>query len=724
MSNREGWKALRQREWERARSHFQRQLQSGSDTAEAKRGLARVAIARGALDRAHDLAEQAFQEFPGADAAVTLGFVFSEMGRRDEATRYLQNALREDPDHGLGQVLLGEQKIRRGQWEQGTKSIIQGLRADDDGDAYAHLRQICIDLSEAVAAGKIGAPVALKFVNRLDYTAPRDHRGITPFLASVRRALSEERPLEAGRESSSRGSSTSPAASSGPPPRSAPTSPPRSTSTQLVGGSTTSRSRSSAGAPPRSAPTSLAPKGGRPSSTGSVTTAHRELSEAGQELRRRVGEVQRAIELEDGSEEARLAISRASSPAESFTLLDQIREDRRMNEHLQDRLDIDAVPSWPSEYDVQLDTIESMRREETLTDIYGAMTDAPDFQLTDGGLESEIFLERCRQSLLSAASSFESHAIPLAPESISRIELNCYDGLLERLPPLDEISVEAFGVEQYELRALGSFLGACVANSYGGVWHYDENQPERSTILVGYARLEPFDIARRWLEADDKDTVSLESLHYEALQALPPASFYVATYQFVDPTRGLSRDGMPPKLAELWSRYRFELSKIPHSTLATAIDILHVTEPVVFFSIEQRYAPELPQTNRGWGLLSEDSVALAFVRATGEFLHLSSRKAIARCVEELFETISSERVGDILDLIAMSFLARESIVRTRDQAEALSRRTGASLDAPGVEHLHGGDTRLRFYSVARGAATEWSLEHRPQSTRPWRLIAD
>ena len=594
--------------------------------------------------QAYQLAEVSFRAAPGPETATTLALALSELGRRTEATRYLVNALKENPRHGLAYALLGEQQIRQGDWDRGTQNILEGLSHDDDGRASDHVRQVLRDLVDAVAQKRLPQPEGLKFINRLAYTGAGSRPDLSTFLAECRFAMTQHQPLIGARQ------------------RAVP--PPQHLQKHHV-------------------PLPPSPPQERP-------------------LRQRRGNPLAAI----------------------------MHEERLLNEQLQEGLDGLNTPQWPTQRRAEpLDTVPPAAAQRTLTEEYGEMEEQADYQLTSGSLECQIFLERCRQGLLQAASSAEARAVPLAPRSITQMEFNCHDGLLQRLPPLDAVSTQAFlhggATKGYGDYALGSFLGECIARSFEGSWQYGE-QPAHASVVVGGERLEPIRLAQRWLQAEDKGDVLLEALVEEARRSMPPRSLWVPSHDVIDSTMGLTGEALAPELVDLYMDYRFAQPPTSRTSLLKSLRTLLVRETLLVFALDRRHVPiGLVHDGRGWGMLSRDTIVLAFLCDQGIFHALTHVKAMAACLDVLYDALTPQNLPQILNLFDHFFLPTHHVVLDNASLQQLTRqhREDDQLRAfvPKLDRDRSGDAVLQFCSALRGSLTVWEV--RCMAGDRWRVQA-
>lgn len=396
-----------------------------------------------------------------------------------------------------------------------------------------------------------------------------------------------------------------------------------------------------------------------------------------------------------------------------------IQDDRRRNEALQESIGSMPPPDWPSEPEGEIDPLPRMAYEEQSIFAGQPGMDATDFRITSGSVRAEIFLERCLQNLMAAAKQDRAISVRFRPEAITRIEINCWDGLLGRLPDLSPIYDEFHEAENYEELAVGRFIGECVATPYDGTWDFKE-PPENSKLIIGKDTLDPFQIVRRWRDASDPDEVSLEVLASEAARASQQSTSLTVEQNYIDPTRELEGHSLSVKLAELWAGYLFRIADESFAELAQAIEPLESGESVIIFGIDAEYAPDLAAGPDGAARLEGGKVPLAYLRETGEFLVLASRKHAARCAARMFDQLTAETAKPAARFLANYHRPGWSFIGDGADASRLSRQIGADLDPPQFKQQQGRRV-LEIEGVAGQTAFFTALQDSGQSLEPWKL---
>jgi hypothetical protein len=682
----QAWQQLSQGEYDAAHSIFADHLRRDQNATEPLLGMARLALYRGDLARAESLARQASVRDESGDLQILLGEIRSKQGQRREAEQHLRRAVAAHPKDAYARALLAEQKIRQARWDEGTQDYIEALNDDPDGDGFRHLQSVLVDLVDAFIAGRIPENEAMKFVNRLDYSTPKSGPAMQQFFGRVRRAINGRQPLgRLGHSPESmlprsirrraRGRAT---AASAPQQQRPPTSSPQPPPKQAKPPSRAAPSRPPAGQASRSsAPsrTQQQPKGGSDSATDGIDPNKKNLQ-------------------------------------------DVIKEERSLNANLLSDLDEMGPPEWPSlaGYD-SIDDVEPvlLERESLLAAEVGI--DTRDFRVTSGPVLSQIFLERCLLSLLSAAQRNQATTLVLRPESISQIELNCRDGLLANLRPLSPLYADRDGFDDYRQLALGMFLGQCLANAYDATWRYDD-PAVGSTLKIGPTVLEPFDLAGRWMRASDKDDVVLESIARQAEEASTQSTSLTVTRDYIDPTTELVDAGLATKLAELWTDYRVTLGETSFSSVAATITPVSTEERAIIFEIGTEWVPEYALGPQEAAITSEQRVALAYLRGTGEFVVLASRKGLAQYLEATFDELDNDSGRRAVELLARYHRPRWHVASNDDLADTLSQRSGTSVQAPNIR-ADSGSTTLVVEGLNAAGPVTWEIVYKPDTLIPW-----
>lgn len=185
--------ALDAGELDRARQLFMNHFDQAP--GESAFGLARIALRRGDFPAAEQLARTA-RENGAAEAVTLLADAIGRQGRREEAERTALDALSSFADSGVLRAVLGEQRIRQGEWDLGTQDFIDALTLDGRGEVVAYLHRVIGDMTRGHAAGKVPKDRAMAFINRVEYAAPQNDPHLPRLFAESRRALNGRQILE------------------------------------------------------------------------------------------------------------------------------------------------------------------------------------------------------------------------------------------------------------------------------------------------------------------------------------------------------------------------------------------------------------------------------------------------------------------------------------------------------------------------------------------------
>jgi len=396
-----------------------------------------------------------------------------------------------------------------------------------------------------------------------------------------------------------------------------------------------------------------------------------------------------------------------------------IQGDRDQNEQLQNSIGTMAPPDWPSSPDYgEIDPIESLAWEEQSIFADSPGMDSTDFRITSGSVRAEIFLERCLQNLLKGAKRDRAVSVRFRPEAITRIEVNCWDGLLSRIPELSDIYAEFHEAGKYEQFALGRFIGECVAVPFDGTWEFAE-PPENSRLIVGNERLDPLELAGRWIAASSPDEVELESIGDRARRASERSTSLGVEQNYIDPTREVEGHSLDVKLAELWARYLFRLADASFAELAETVETLEIEPGVIIFEMDPEHCPE-PARGPNDSAMRGERVPLAYLRERGEFLLLASRKHAARTVQAALGKLDGDRAKEAAGLLADYHRASWVWVRNRETARRLEAQTGTDLDPPTLVRS-GGSPALEITAVSENQGAIPLRLVAPNDGSRWRL---
>lgn len=368
-----------------------------------------------------------------------------------------------------------------------------------------------------------------------------------------------------------------------------------------------------------------------------------------------------------------------------------MKRDRELNEELQAGVQSLGLPTWPSNRAEKLDTIEGMRPQ--LLAIDQAEFQREHLNVTNGSVATEILVERTLQALLTP-DTYGRNIPAFDTRGLTQLETALWSGALDRMTPVSAVYVSETKQCSQEVLALGAFLGACVIAPAVATWSFART-PTDSTIETATGVLRPFDYAEAWVTAQDKDDVSLQEFLAEAqrLTGEEPPVLVLA-----DMTENLKGAALSMRLAELWANFWNAPPDVAQQSIAETIRPLLHTEKLVIFAIAREFAPQRFAN----GPSSE--IALAYVRHTGEFLTLESRKHFARLIGEHFGRLTPQHAANIAELLTVVHAPGGKLVST------------PKLDGSRTDAL------LRFDIEVNGTQHQYSLQHSPSSDVPWRLM--
>ncbi len=188
MTLQQGWEAIAARRLDAAHQHFNQALQQHNRPAEALRGLARTAMLHNQLDDAEQLINRAHGLEQSPHTILVKALILGERGQRANAYKQMLALKLLMPNDGFLLAAMAEQRIRQGYWDEGTTLFIQSLQHDPHGLAFAHIREVICDMSEAIASGRLPAVDPVKMLNRIDHSSPQY---TSAFFANARRLINQ-----------------------------------------------------------------------------------------------------------------------------------------------------------------------------------------------------------------------------------------------------------------------------------------------------------------------------------------------------------------------------------------------------------------------------------------------------------------------------------------------------------------------------------------------------
>ena len=698
----QAWRAYHQGDHHRAAELFD---QSSNSRAIAGKAISLSAMGRG--DEAITLVEQQLQSAPSSWMEALVADIKGRQGYRSRAEGVLRKVVDREPDTGLYRTLLGEQLIRQGQWEGGTDEFVAGL---DTGDSRAvqHVQRVITDMIDAVAARRIPQRDAAKFINRIDYSVANKTDEMTQFFAEARRTLNSNRRMDRGElvehwsmMPDGSAPSTSPA-----PPTSKSQS--RAKRRPASGPSTSSDTTSPGGASPP--PSAQSP----PNSSSSSTSPPPDREQRKERMQQQLAERPEESQPED---EPLIEAKRKDMAA-------VMENERQRNEELQELTEEVKPPTWPSELQEPIDNIDAIGYSASTITRGSNDIETANFRITGGDIGVEITLERCMHNMVAAAQRTKPTTLPTTLESIPRLELNLLDGFLDNMPRLGDMYSDENEVDDPRLLGVGKFIGECIVQSYGGSWNH-ETPAHKSVIHLGDHVLEPIGLAAEFLASDDFDDVRLRQIIDDAEAAVETSTALSTFANYVDPTSGLGDEALAASLAELWVGYRFVMADTSVQDVANSIEILRSTEHVAVATISSEHLPVLNPFDDGGATDGQGRAGIAYLRNTGEFLLLSSRKHFARLLEVSSLDLDQSDAPTIADWIQSWFRPGWDIMVDRETTEYWRERYETDkLSPPSLQHrdqqyelvLHALDTQ----PVGRKII----VTHRPAETVSWQLTIE
>ncbi|MBA2664173.1 MAG: tetratricopeptide repeat protein [Bradymonadaceae bacterium] len=698
----QGLEALRSGNYGRAVEVFDTQVRANPSSAAALAGLAEAQMMTGRLSEAQATAQRALDHGSTAGAEALMGEILGRLGHRAEGERHATRAVSMEPNVSFYQALLGEQQIRQGRWQDGTETMVRALNAADDGRGFAHVQCVVADMVDAIIAGRIPETDGMRFVNRLDYTIPNKTQEMAGFFALARRSMHSGQSLpRPARSAGAAVTQSQPQAQAGAQrQRQAPAAQPQRQQQQARVANPAPAQHQQARVP-SAAPTQQRKQETRQTGEGQPTSNRANL------VSRLPGKAARPME--------------SRPEAGQKNMVEIMQEERRLNEGIQNMVPPAVPPQWPSESDDPIDRIPAVGFDKhNILGGSGGST-AADFRLTGGDIIVEIVLERCMHNLLAATLSNKASAVPFRPSSIARLELNFRDGLLETLSPLNALYLEEVKVDNDRVLALGRFLGECVVQSFGGVWAY-EHPPNASFIRLGRgATLRPFELAAEWIAAEDIDDVNLDSIIGQAERAVADSAMLSTVVDYIDPTPGLEGSALCMKLAELWIAYRFSMNEADLSEVAASIRPVAKDSRTVLFAIDQQWVPASGRGPNGSGVNAQGEVAMAYVRSTGEFLLLASRKHFARYVGYRWGKLENANAQAVVDLLDTAHRPGWRVVNSDALANDVNQRL-KSTEVSGPRIAAGDAGADLFVWTFDGTRLhQYQLRHARQDLVTWQL---
>lgn len=711
MSVEQGWQAYHQGQFDLALAQFDAETGPGSLI-----GISLTLLAMGRGSEALALAQNGAQREGSFTLQVLLSDLIGRQGGRAEAEQRLRGAVAQHPQDGFLRSLLGEQRIRQGKWELGTEDFIAAM-ALRDRRAVAHMQRVIADMVDAVAARRIPKEDGMRLINRIDYSMAKKPQELNLFFAAARRGINSNERLDRSRliepwSLHGNAGQSAPAPSSGPPEMTA-----RQRAPQNKQPST-----SPSGAPQgRPEPVAQRPAQTRPSQrpqeqlNGAASTrapepgGQRARTTQESRLRERVTrEDQRLVQLE----------------ADQKNMSAILRQERSLNEALQDLVAPIATPVWPSQVDTPIDEIPSIGFSRAAILPGNRSINSRVFNLTGGDIQVQITLERCMHNLLTAAHSVKPTVLPFIPASIARVAVNLLDDFIAEMPPLSSLYQEEFTVDNPQLLGLGAFLGECIIQTYGAVWQY-EDPPEQSKLRLGSQILDPMGYAKEFFTSRDIESVNFQALIAQADQAVNTSTSLATFVDHIDPTPGLEKDALLMSLATLWVDYRFVLMETKIQPIATSLELIEGISmtKMIPFAIDAQFVPAMIENSIDGAVDSDGRARMVYIRENGEFLLPGIRKHFERFLEIAALELNQQNAGQYLSWIQDLFRPGWTILHNPEAVSMASRRAGNnSIQAPRLRQANEGAELLVDGLTAAGSHRRIRLQYRPsENLAPFNL---
>lgn len=664
----DGWDEFERGHDDEARRIFEDLVRDGRQVDEALLGLARIDFRNGDLDRAEGRVQQGLAIRATDELNILAAQILGERGQRPNAEARLRTVVSNNPRHAFARALYAEQIIRQGRWEDGTNQFIAALSTDPQGRGFEHFREVTADLVDALIAGRMPEKTAMQFINRVAYSIPTPTQEMNHFFGEARRAITGRQAL--------------------------------------------SRKRASASAPPDARPRLSRPD----------LSPHAQAPEPAHAAPR---QAQPRVETPRPPRPRQVPTPPSPAPTPNVdanikNVREIIRAEKQLNEDLLDGIPAPDPLQWPSEMGYStIDTVPAIALGRDSLLGVSSQIDTRDFRVSSGSLESEIFLERCLRNLIIASQQDNAVALDARADSVWQMEMNCRDGLLERVQPPSALYDELPGYENYAAYSLAMFLGHSLATTYDATWAYGSPASE-SYLELGETVLKPFELVERWMADDDKESVNLDLLSRLARRATAHSTSMGTRRDYIDPTRGVHPDSLPATLTTLWTSYLFSLPDAAFSAVTESMRIDHIADGSIRFTLPREWAPAYAAGPEDAAIRDGNRISLAYIRQSGEFVALATRKGFAAYMEATSSELDAEAARLALKLLAKSHRPRWHIAADKSTSDALSQRVRERLSAPNLKTGRG-FVALEVHGVAPHGVVRWELKYAPGELFPWQL---
>jgi hypothetical protein len=130
--------------------------------------------------------------------------------------------------------------------------------------------------------------------------------------------------------------------------------------------------------------------------------------------------------------------------------------------------------------------------------------------------------------------------------------------------------------------------------------------------------------------------------------------------------------------------------------------------------------PEFARGPQGAGIGYDDTVGMAYLRQSGQFLPLASRKGLARLLEICFDKLDKHSARRAIELLTDFHCPNWWVAANDPKAAKLSQKVGTQVNSPRFERQHSAKT-LVISGVSSQELVQWRLTHDPHQVVPWQL---
>ena len=190
----QAWEAYTARRAAAAVTLFFEAMAEDPGDPEVRFGFVRSLIMAGRLEEAQEhLREYEALEPDEVDLKVVEAELLGALGQRVKASQVLGQALFLEPGEPLALGLMGEQKVRLGDWDGGVEYFSKALNSPDrEGFALHHFQGVAQALVAAVGQKKVGLEEASTFFHRVSAETPQSLSWMWKTIAS---SLKTGRPV-------------------------------------------------------------------------------------------------------------------------------------------------------------------------------------------------------------------------------------------------------------------------------------------------------------------------------------------------------------------------------------------------------------------------------------------------------------------------------------------------------------------------------------------------